>query len=147
MTNFEMAQESCRKYFASNPRKDPGFKEMQEISEKSSAQIAIQQRRIAAEAEARSDAELERIKNEQIEAAALAERMKLAAERRAADAELQPMRDAEENKAFANAQKINTQDAYQEFINKYPYGKLMSKAKREMTKKWQIGRASWRERG
>lgn len=80
--NYEAAQNACKTYFASNPKKDPGYDEMKKISEASLSQLTAIMQKQAADAEARKDAEMERIKREQEENAALALRMKIAAERR-----------------------------------------------------------------
>jgi hypothetical protein len=129
--NMGAAQIACRKYFASNPKKDPGYEEMLKMSETISAQMEAEAQRQAEEAAARKAAEVEK-------AAALAQQMQLIEERRAKDAEDQVLRDVAESLAFKEVQKENTQEAYQNFIYKYPTGKLVAQAKNEMQKKWPV---------
>jgi len=123
------AQNACKKYFASDPKKDPGYDEILKMSEIISAQIAAEVQKQAEEAAARRAAEAEK-------AAALALQMQIIEERRAKDTEAQILRDAAESISFKEAQKENTQEAYQKFIYKYPSGKLVAQARSEMQKKW-----------
>ena len=129
LLNMAAAQEACKKYFASNPKKDPGYYEMLEMSEIISAQLQAEAQKQAAEAAARRAAEAEK-------EIALAQQMQMAEERRVKDAEDQKLRDMEESISFKETQNKNTQEAYQDFILKYPYGKLVTRAKSEMQKKW-----------
>lgn len=134
--DYSAARAACASYFASKPRKDAGFEDMQEIAEIAAANLATTLRKEMEEAEARKEAEEARISQEKQEAAALAERMKKAAARRAEDAEHQKERDEKELAAYKSAQSANTQDAYQKFIYDYPSGKHASEAKSEMLRKW-----------
>lgn len=136
LSNFAAAQDACKKYFASTPKKDAGYDEMQKMSEAITARIQAEAQQRAAEAEARRDAEAERMRKEQEEAHALELQMQLAAERRALDAEMQAVLDAETARIFKEVQAKNTPEAYQEFIYQYSYGKLTEQAKSEMQKKW-----------
>ena len=129
LSNIEAVQNACKKYFASNPKKDPGYNEMLKMSEEINAQLQAEAQRQAEEQAARKAAEEEK-------AAALALKMQQAEERKSKDAEDQKLRDAEEEIAFKKTQDENTQYAYQDFIHKYPYGKFTEQAKSEMQKKW-----------
>ncbi|MDR1729136.1 MAG: WG repeat-containing protein [Prevotellaceae bacterium] len=129
LSDMTAAQEACKKYFASNPTKDAGYNEITEMSEMISAQMQAEAQRQAEEVAARRAAEAEK-------AQTIALQKRLAEERRANDAENQKLRDAEESAAFKAAQKTNTQEAYQQFIYRYPSGKFTATAKSEMQKKW-----------
>jgi len=131
LSDMEAAQAACKKYFASSPKKDPGYHEMVEMSETISAQMQAEVERQAEEAEARRIAEAEK-------AIALALQKRLAEERRAQDAEDQELRNMEEEVSFREAQRQNTQESYQYFIHRYPSGKFTTQAKNEMQKKWPV---------
>lgn len=136
LSNYEAAQTACKTYFASNPKRDPGYEEMQKISEASLSQLSAIQKQQAEEAEARKDAEMERVKKDQEEKAAMALKMKLAAERRAQDAEEQKQIAIQQEKDYNAAQTANTKEAYQQFIYDHPFGKLSNQAKLEMQRNW-----------
>ena len=129
LSNMEAAQTACKKYFASTPKKDPGYSEMLKMSEIINDQMQAEAQRQAAEAAARKAAEAEK-------AVALAQQMQMAEERRAKDAEDQELRNMEESISLKETQNKNTQEAYQNFIYKYPYGKFVIQARNEMQKKW-----------
>ena len=129
LSDMEAAQAACKKYFASTPKKDPGYDEMLKMSEAINEQMQAEAQRQAAEAAARKAAEAEK-------AIALALQMQMAEKRRAKDAEDQELRNKEESISFKETQNKNTQEAYQNFIYKYPYGKFVTQAKNEMQKKW-----------
>ncbi len=136
LSNFDAAQTACKKYFASNPKKDPGYDEMLKMSEMINAQMQAEAQKRAEEAAARRDAEEEKARKEQEEAIALAQQMQLAAERRAQDAEDQKLREEEELVIFKEVQKQNTEEAYYDFICTYPCSKFTVQARSEMQKKW-----------
>ena len=129
LSDMEAAQAACKKYFLSNPTKDAGYSEMEDLSEIIRLKMQAEAQRQAEEVAAKRAAEEEK-------AHALAEQRQFAEERRALDAENQKLLDAEEAAHFAETQKTNTQEAYQNFIYKYPSGKLTARAKSEMQKKW-----------
>lgn len=134
--NFVATQAACKDYFASNPLQDPGYLEMKEMAEVAASELDAIARRQREEVEARRSAEAERAKQEQEAAAAFEKRMKESAVLRAQDAELQKVRDEREASAFKAAQTTNTKAAYQDFIYKFPAGKLVAEAKAEMQRKW-----------
>jgi len=129
--SLEGVDAAAKKYFASNPKKDPGYYEMLKISEIVSAQLQAEAQKQAADAAARRTAEQER-------AAASALNMQMAQERRAQDAESQKLRDIEESVSFKEAQQKNTREAYLNFIHEYPSGKLVTQARNEMQRKWPV---------
>ncbi len=129
LSDMEAALTACKNYFASFPTKDSGYIEIVEMSETISAQMEAEARKQAEEIAAKKAEETEK-------ALALARQKQLAEEKRAQGAKEQERLDAKESAAFKEAQSINTQDAYQNFIYKYPSGKLTAQAKCEMRKKW-----------
>ena len=131
LSDMEAAQAACKKYFASTPKKDPGYDEMLKMSEMINDQMQAEAQRQAVEAAARKAAEAEK-------AIALAQQMQMAEERRAKDAEDQELRNVEESISFKETQNKNTQEAYRNFIYKYPYGKFVTQARNEMQKKWPV---------
>jgi hypothetical protein len=136
LSNLSEAQTACKNYFASVPKKDPGYKEMQDLSTEISNQQQAQFQQQAAEAAAKRTAEEERLQKEREEALALAQQMEDAMKRRALDADVQKIKDEVEASVFREVQQENTQQAYQDFIYNYPSGKYVSQAKLEMQKKW-----------
>ncbi|MCQ2218840.1 MAG: WG repeat-containing protein [Paludibacteraceae bacterium] len=134
--DYAATQAACKNYFASNPLQDPGYAEMKEMAEVAASELEAVARRQREDAEARRNAEAEKVRQEQEEAAAFAKRMQESADRRAQDAELQKLRDEREASEYKAAQTANTKSAYQDFIYKFPSGKLAAEAKAEMLRKW-----------
>ena len=132
LSDIDAAQAACKKYFASNPKKDPGYYEMVRISE----EIEAAARTRTAENALRREAEAERVRMEEEKSVALAEQMQFAADRRVKDAKEQEVRDKKEAADFKRVQSENTKAAYQDFMYQYPYGKLLTQARNEMQKKW-----------
>jgi hypothetical protein len=136
LSNLAEAQTACKKYFASVPKKDPGYEEIQKLSEEINIQLRAEFQKQAAEAAAKRTAEEERLQKEREETLALAKQMEEAALRRAQDIEIQKIKEETEAAMFRKVQQENTKEAYQNFIYDYPSGKYVNQAKAEMQKKW-----------
>lgn len=135
--DYKSALASCNAYLKSNPCKDGGYAEMEAMSSQLNSYLKAQQdakeqeekERVANELQAKQDKQLATEKENANIAAARTRKKELSAERR-------KVRMEKESAELEQVRSTNTRDAYQQFIDQYPYGKMHTTAVKEMNQKW-----------
>ena len=135
--DYKSALASCNAYFASLPKNDAGYAEMQALQDQLNAYFNAKQdaEQAAAQEKAISfqQAKLQKENADKMEQANIAAARENRKARLAANRE---KRMAEVETALATARATNTRAAYQNFLDEYPYGKNHQIALEEMNKKW-----------
>lgn len=134
--DYETTRNACAAYFSSNPIKDEGYAEMQTLSEQMKAYF-MQQADIKEEAERLKQAEAAKQLADKKAATAKAEAeieeaRKVREERRKQMSGFRKQAEAD----LDVARKANSREAYEKFIQKYPFGSARVTATNEMNQKF-----------